>query len=259
MELARTFDTVPELYDRARPRYPAALYDYLARESGLQPGARILEIAPATGIATVELAARGYHVTAVEMGEHLAPVARRNLEPFPNAQVHLSRFEDWVTQGEPFDLICCATAFSWLDPAVRLEKCASLLRPGGYLAVWDTLHVAGGTGEFFAEVQACYERWMPGTEPGIRLEETSEIPAETYGIESHPAFELVGLTDFGLALRYSRQEYLDLIGTYSGHIALDEANRSELYRCIGGLIDGRYGGLIEKAYAFRLLLARRRG
>ena len=53
---------------------------------------RVLEIAPGTGIATVELARRGFRVTAVEMGEQLAAVARRNVQAFSDATVGVSRF-----------------------------------------------------------------------------------------------------------------------------------------------------------------------
>jgi SAM-dependent methyltransferase len=257
VNLSNTFNTVPELYDRARPRYPAALYDHIAAETGLGTGARVLEIAPATGIATVELARRGYNVTAVEMGEALAAVARRNLAPFPNASVHVTRFEGWDSGGTTFDLICCATAFSWLDPLVRLDKCAELLRPGGWLAVWDTLHVAGGTGHFFIDAQQCYERWDPATPPGIRLQTPDEITVEAYGIESHPAFEPLTVTHFPLVLSYSTAAYLDLLRTYSGHIALVEPNRTHLFECLESLLETRYGGQIEKAYSFRLILARR--
>ena len=152
MALSETFDRVAEQYDRARPRYPAALYDDLAEITVLGEGAKVLEIAPATGIVTVELARRGYNVTAVEMGANLAAIARRNLRPFANARVELSRFEDWALPPEPFDLVCCATAFAWLDPAVRATRCAAALPPGGHLAVWDTLHVDGGTSQFFIDM-----------------------------------------------------------------------------------------------------------
>jgi hypothetical protein len=42
---------------------------------------------------------------------------------------------------------------------VRMVKAADALRPGGALAVVATQHVAGGSEEFFVEVQGCYERF----------------------------------------------------------------------------------------------------
>lgn len=258
MELRETFNTVAELYDRARPEYPAALYDELEALTGRGAGSRVLEIAPGTGKATVELARRGYQVTAVEMGADLAAVAHRNLAAFPNARVEVARFEDWPQPAEPFDLICCATAFAWLDPAMRMERCAGALRPGGFLAIWDTHHVAGGTEPFFPEVQECYERWMPGTPPGLRLTPSAQIEAAEYGIGAHPGFELPLMRRFDWTVDYTTETYLEVLNTYSNHIALEPANAKGLYGCIRELIDSKYGGRVTKAYMALLQLARRR-
>ncbi|GGU89831.1 hypothetical protein GCM10010211_65460 [Streptomyces albospinus] len=48
-----------------------------------------------------------------------------------------------------------------------MVKAADALRPGGALAVVATRHVAGGSEEFFVEVQDCYERFDPATSPGL--------------------------------------------------------------------------------------------
>ena len=106
-------------------------------------------------------------------------------------------------------------------------------------------------------MQECYERWMPGTPPGLRQPRTEDIPINTYGIEAHPAFESVSVEDFSVVVPYTTEEHLAVIQTYSGHIALSEENARGLYTCIRELINSRYGGRIEKAYTFRLVLARR--
>lgn len=51
--LARTFDEDAELYDRARPGYPPALYDDLAELAGARSGSRVLKVGCGTGQATV--------------------------------------------------------------------------------------------------------------------------------------------------------------------------------------------------------------
>jgi 16S rRNA A1518/A1519 N6-dimethyltransferase RsmA/KsgA/DIM1 with predicted DNA glycosylase/AP lyase activity len=93
-ERRATFDQAAELYDRARPGYPPVLFDDLARLAGVGPGCRVLEIGPGTGQATVPLAERGCRVVAVELGEGLAAVARRNLAGFRGVQVVTAAFED---------------------------------------------------------------------------------------------------------------------------------------------------------------------
>ena len=47
-----TFETAASLYQRARPDYPAELYDELIRLAALRPGDRLLEIGCASGKAT---------------------------------------------------------------------------------------------------------------------------------------------------------------------------------------------------------------
>ena len=97
--------------------------------------------------------------------------------------------------------MCCATAFSWLDPGTRLHGCAAALRPGGHLAIWDTHHVAGGTGQFFVDVQSCYEPWDPATGPGIRLERAEDVVPRTYGLEPHPPVRLAATREAQFAGR----------------------------------------------------------
>src|SRR5258708_341731 len=177
--LRETFDDAAELYDRVRPGYPAALFADLADLAGLEPGSRVLEIGCGTGQATVPLAERGYAIVAVELGVGLAAVAWRKLAAYPSVTVVVSAFEDWPLPAQRFDAVVSATAFHWLDPAIRVSKSADALRAGGTLATVSTHHIAGGDTAFFAEAQKCYERWDPATPPGLYLQRPDEIPLES--------------------------------------------------------------------------------
>jgi SAM-dependent methyltransferase len=257
--LRTTFDGDAERYDRARPGYPAALYDDLAALAGIGPGCRVLEIGCGTGQATVPLAERGCEIVAVELGAELAEVARRNLARFPKAEVVTAAFEAWSLPPEPFDVVLSATAFHWIDPAVRVVKSADALKPDGYLATIATHHVASGTDHdrFFADVQDCYERWDPATPPGLRLAPSSAIPMEGGEIEHSGRFEAPRFLRHETDIPYTSETYIDVLLTYSGHRALEPARQRGLLDCIAGLIDGRYGGRIVKRYLSELRLARR--
>jgi SAM-dependent methyltransferase len=165
-------------------------------------------------------------------------------------------FELWPLPAEPFDAVVAATSFHWIDPAVRLEKTANALRPGGALAIISTHHVAGGDEQFFAEVQSCYERWMPGTPAGLRLPAAADVPVDREPIERCERFEQMESRRYEWELAYRTQEYLDLVMSYSGHRALESSARAGLLECIGTLVDDRFGGRIRKRYLTELAIAR---
>src|SRR5918995_5739534 len=120
--LKTTFDEAALLYDEVRPGYPEDLFDDVVSPSGILAEGRILEIGCGTGQATVPFARRGYRILCIELGENLAAVARRNLEAFPRAEVHVGPFEDVSLPEGAFDRAISATAFHWLDPEVAYPK-----------------------------------------------------------------------------------------------------------------------------------------
>jgi SAM-dependent methyltransferase len=256
VQLRETFNEDAERYDRARPRYPVRMFDDLAA-AGVAPGATVLEIGCGTGQATVALAERGYCVVAVELGSALADVARRNLAGFDSVEVVTAAFEDWPLPDEPFDLVFSATAFHWVDQAVRVVKSAEALRPGGFLATVATHHIAGGTEAFFVEVQDCYERFDPATPPNLRLQPAREVPEDDRELTASGRFEPATFHRYEWESAYSTADYLDLLLTYSGHRALPAAHQSGLLDCIGRLIDLNHAGRVVKRYLTELRLAQR--
>lgn len=255
--LRRTFGTDAERYDRVRPSYPAELFDELAELACIGPDCRILEIGPGTGQATQALAERECRLIGVELSPMLAAVAERRLAAYPNAEIVVAAFEDWPLPAEPFDTVVSATAFHWLDPALRVAKAADALCPGGALATIGTHHVAGGTSGFFVEVQDCYERWDPPTPPGLRLPAADAIPRDSSEVDSSGRF---GPATFGRHewdIAYSTAAYRDLLLSYSGHIDMESTAQVGLLDCIGELMETRYGGRIVKRYMAELRVARK--
>lgn len=251
--LRRTFDEEALLYDQARPGYPAALFDAIDR---VAPGPRMLEIGCGTGQATVPLASRGYDVTAIELGASLAEVAQTNLAAYPATKVVTEDFEQWENPEGAFDLVVCATAFHWIDPTTRVDRVAAALRPGGVVALIDTVHVAGSSDGFFVDAQRCYERWDPDTPPGLLLPEVDELPpAGDHDLEHADQFDRVELQRFGARHGYTAEQYLELLSTFSGHHALRPDRLAGLFGCIRRLIEAEPGGTITKSFVFELRTA----
>jgi SAM-dependent methyltransferase len=246
--LRERFNEAAELYDRARPGYPAGLFEDVIRLAGIPSGGRVLEIGCGTGQATVPLAERGFSIVAVELGAELAHVARRNLARFPRVEVVVSAFEDWPLPTQAFDLVLSATAFHWLNPAIRINKVADALRPGGALAIIATHHIAGGTAPFFVDAQGCYERWDPTTPPGLRLQTSEQIPMDTSELDNSGRFEPAIVRRYEQEVPYSTTEYLEVLQTYSDQRAREPESGARLLECIAQLIDTRYGGSISKRY-----------
>lgn len=257
MPRTSVFDAVADLYHRARPTYPDALIDDLIALAVLHDGGRVLEIGCATGILTLPLARRGYSIDAIELGPALAAAAARNLAPYPAVTVHVAAFEDWALPPEPYDLVVAATAFHWLDPALRLHKAAGALRPGGALAVIETHHISGRDDAFFDAVQPCYVAHMPGTPTGIRLQPSASFQPSIDGPGSE-RFSPPDVRRYDAEIPYTTQQYIDVLRTYSGHIELPAAAQQALYGCIRRVLDESYGGHIRKQYLFLLAVARLR-
>ncbi|MDT8911597.1 class I SAM-dependent methyltransferase [Amycolatopsis sp. PS_44_ISF1] len=244
--LRRTFGEDAARYDRARPGYPAAVFEDFGA------GTRVLEIGCGTGQATVALAERGCAVTAVELSADLAAVASAKLAGFPAVTVETGDFEQRPRPPEPFDVVLAATAFHWLDPRTRMAKAADALRAGGTLALITTHHVAGGSERFFADVQRWYERFDPATPPGLRLSAAADVPTtfDESGRFAPPRFRR-----WEWEQEYTTAEYTDLLMTYSNHRALPPERREGLLAAITSLIDDEHGGRITKRYLTELATA----
>ena len=251
-----SFDTDAERYAASRPTYPDALFDRLAAYGDLAPGSRVLEIAPGSGQATRSLVERSWSVTAVELGADLAWTARRLLVA-RDVDVVTSAFEDWPLPPQPFDAVVCATAWHWLDPAVRLDKAVRALRPGGTVAIVCTHHVAGGTSRFFARAQECYRRWDPATPEDVVLPTEDSLAPSTGELVDSPLLTDIESHAFPVELTYATADYLDLLRTYSPTIRLTDARQDGLLDCLRQLIVRHHDGQVTKRYVFELVLARK--
>ena len=82
-DLGQVFNQVPELYDRARPRYPDQLFADLVTITGMEEGSSVLEVGCGTGQATRSLAALGCsdrHRAGRRNGRPRSPTDRHLLE-----------------------------------------------------------------------------------------------------------------------------------------------------------------------------------
>jgi len=258
--LRATFDSAAALYQRARPEYPAALIDELVRLAELRPGDHLVEVGCATGKATLPLAERGFRITCVELGAELAGAARRNLAAFPGVEVVHGAFEDWrPPAGETVDLVFAATAWHWVRPEVRYRRAWELLRPGGHLAFWGTEHVFPEGGDpIFRELQPVYDEIGEGMPPGTAWLRPDGLPDSRAEIEASGLFDDVQVRRFDWEVVYDAGGYIDLLDTFSGHIAMAGWQRDRLYGEIRRRLADRPDGRLRRHWGAVLHVARRR-
>ena len=258
-ERRRGYDRIARQYDQARPSYPAALFDDIVDYAKLGANARLLEIGCGTGQATLPLARRGYAIDAIELGARLAALAREKLASYPKVRVLNADFESLELPPQRYDLVYAATAFHWLDPAIRFRKAHKLLKSDGSLALfWHRPVMTGVSEDCLDALQEVYRRVvpamardyiMPPTPADARTEYEQLIPASG-------CFAQLQISKHYVLNRYGADEYIQLLGTFSDHIALPEAQRAQLFNEIIALINRDFAGAVPRETVAMLYLAR---
>jgi SAM-dependent methyltransferase len=244
-ERAESFGGVAEQYDRFRLSYPDRLIDELA---ALGSGA-VLDVGCGTGKAARLLAERGLNVLGIEIDPKMAAVARRH-----GIDVEVASFEAWEARGRSFDLITCAQAWHWVDPAVGAPKAAALLQPGGTLALFwnhDELELS-----LRRALDAAYRQFAPellgsgGDDAAERADQRHRRLLEQYG-----PFSSVEVRRYRWQRSFTREEWTGLIGTYSDHVRLGPDREAALLAGVGAVIDA-LGGSMDVSYRTSAILAR---
>jgi SAM-dependent methyltransferase len=252
-----SFDAVADAYGLYRPAPPIEVLDVLIASSRLRRGSRVLEIGCGTGQLSVPLAKHGVDLVAVELGPHLAALARRNLAELPNARVEVGAFEEWRLPTHKFDAVVSSVAFHWLDPAVRYTKSAEALRPEGCLTILHVHHVRGGTPGFFEDTQQYYVRWGLSDDPSFQPTEPADVPTMYPELDELPEFGSVERRRFEIPMRHSTASYVGWLSTDSLVNSLDDDARRGFLQDIEQLIDAKYHGTIARNFVYDLTVARR--
>ncbi len=254
-EESRRFDGIAELYDACRPSYPNELIETVLSISKIRPGGRILEIGSGTGQASAPFARRGFTVLCIEPGRNLAAVAAEKFRGSPNVAFECVRFEDWTERPNEFDLVVSAQAFHWVPKDVGFAKAARALKEKGYLALfWN--RYPGLDDELRSELDRVYQECAPELRtPSENLEEFVRRTGDE--INESNCFEPVVTIKFPWSARYTTQQYLGLLNTYSDHLRMAENDRRALFAGIADVIDRR-GGYLDVPYLAVLYMAEKR-
>ena len=248
---SETFDEVAQLYDKARPSYPSKLIEDVIELTGLENSAKILEIGTGTGKATIPFANKGYTIHCLEPGKNLAAVAAENLRSYPKVAIETVTFEDWELQAATFDLVISAQAIHWIPSEIAYSKAAKALKQTGSIAFFWNMS-PNHEGEMFRQLDEAYKIYA-----GSRLKPVEEQRRERENeLLQSGYFKNLVVKQYPWSIRYSTQEYLDLLNTSSDYRILPQANQENLSRAIAEILNA-HGGFITKPYVAALFLAQK--
>jgi SAM-dependent methyltransferase len=253
-QVAESFGTDADRYDRARPRYPDAMVERIVAAS---PGPDVLDVGTGTGIAGRQFQAAGCRVLGVDPDARMADLARRY-----GIEVEVATFEEWDSGGQQFDAVIAGQAWHWVDPVAGAAKAAQVLRPGGRLAVfWNSFRPPGGLGD---AITAVYRRvlelsgWplsrgaMPGPDAYSAM-----CTRAAEGMRQTGAFGDAAEWRFDWDRPYTRDEWLDVVPTFGGYSQIPPAKAEELLAGIGATIDA-VGGSFTMGYTAVVATATRK-
>lgn len=254
-----------ELYDLARPTYPAELVEDVLAFSGAGESDPALEVGAGTGKATALFAERGLKIVALEPSAAMAEVARRNCAGHGNVTIEQSDFEHWEARGRSFKLVFSAQAWHWISPEVRYLRAREALRAGGALAVFWNRPVWESSPQR-DELAEAYRRTAPDLGEGIGpgpMHPAVSSPPEWWSdwtdeIAAATGFEAADSRVYRWRETYPRDAYLQLLRTHSDHIVLGPERLVGLLDAVGEVLD-RHGGALELEYATVLWMARASG
>jgi ubiquinone/menaquinone biosynthesis C-methylase UbiE len=122
-----------EAYTRGRPGYPKEAIDAI---SGLAPSSTVIaDIGAGTGKFTMEMAARGYSMFAVEPNADMRRQLAITLAPFPNVRIVNGIAEATKLPDRSVDMITVAHSLHWFDLDMFHVECQRIAKPGSWIIV----------------------------------------------------------------------------------------------------------------------------
>ncbi len=222
-EFRRIFDTIPDQFDKFRPRYSEELFAFLNAEAGIGPGKRVLEIGPGTGQATEPVLRTGCEYHAIELGEHLYRKMKEKYGDLPNFHIVNDDFITHDFGDMQFDMIYSAATIQWIPEEVAFSKTFDLLKPGGVLAMMLTRSEYRSNNEaLYEKIQALYERYYKPDIPYMHGK-FRYLAAPEYGYTEVTRHEFSGQRAF------DAEEYVAFSGTHCDHMVIPEPLRTEFF------------------------------
>jgi len=115
-----------------------------------------------------------------------------------------------------------------------------------------------GGDPFFDELQEVYDAIGEALPEGAPRPAPGELPELTAEIEESGQFDIVTVEDFDWTVDYDAEAYINLLRTFSGHIAMAPLDRERLFTEIRQRLARRPSGTVGRGWGTVLHIARAR-
>lgn len=205
------FSSQSSQYARFRPKYPPALFDWLALQTKARTSA--WDCACGNGQASTELAARFERVTATDISD-----AQLSHAPsLPNVAWRVAAAEESGLEAASVDLLTAAQALHWFDLPRFWAEARRVLKPDGVLAAWSYGVFKLGNPEVEQVCQHFYENVVGDFWPPER-----RIVEAGYGGLEFP-FREIAVPTFEMQADWTLEELLGYMSSWSATIRYTQA------------------------------------
>ena len=140
----------------------------------------------------------------------------RAVLPSPALTVMVGDFEEVELADQGFDAVFSATAYHWISPEAQADRPASVLKPGGRMAIVDLNQVSSPADKgFFAAAQPIYERYGEGHTGPPAPERNAVDPPIHRVLSDDRRFSDVEVYAYDWDQTYTAADYRKLMLSYS--------------------------------------------
>ena len=227
---AAGFSQAADLYERARPSYPADAVAWLAERLRLGPGRTVVDVGAGTGKLTRLLPATGARVIAVEPIEEMRAL-------ISGAEALDGTAESLPLPDGSADAIVVAQAFHWFDHARALPELHRVLAPEGALGlIWNSRDLAD-------PLQAELEELLSPLRGRVIDQESGAWRAP---LAASPLFGAAEERSFPFEQSFTSDDLCDRVASTSFVAAMAADSRYELLARVRSLAVG-----LREPFAFR--------
>jgi ubiquinone/menaquinone biosynthesis C-methylase UbiE len=238
---SRAFELVADLYERARPAYPAEAIAWLVEQVDVRAGRTVLDLGAGTGKLTRALAATGARVIAVEPGEAMLAELRRVV---PGVEALLGAAEEIPLPDDSVDAITVGQAFHWFRHDEALPELHRVLRSGGRVAlIWNNRDQDSALQRRISELIQPFVTPRAGPSESWRYLEESDL------------FEMVGHERFTFAQHLDADGLVGRILSISFIAAASAEARADVERELREIAAAE-GGVFEFPYVTDVYVSR---